>query len=322
MSGPGAGAGSPPFRGVEDRADREAGSIEAPVERPYVSVIIPTLHREEPLRRVLAFFLEAETYSPFEVIVVDQSEKHEPATVEFLDAIGSRIRLARITQKGAANARNHGAGMAAGSILVFVDDDDLPRVGFISGHVAGHQNAEIAAVCGAVLRPGASLRTMKDVSPEELARIRAHRSAPRDVDFSFECSWGSTSNLSVKTEWFWKVGGFYSRENAGVASGGLHDALFGHSLRHAGGRILYSPLPTVVMGQAETGGCRDVADYPQRRVLEIENALNFWSRIHSSRRRAIQITFRQVVIRRSVGHIAKNLWFFIHALARWSRSSE
>jgi glycosyltransferase involved in cell wall biosynthesis len=253
---------------------------------------------------------------------VDQSEKHELATVEFLDAIRSRIRLAQISRKGAANARNHGARLAAGSILLFVDDDDLPQPGFISGHVTAHQNPEIAAVCGAVLRSGSSLRTREELTPEELKKMQQHRSAPRDVDFTFECSWGSTSNLSVKTEWFLKVGGFYSRENAGVASGGLHDALFGHNLRHAGGRILYSPVPTVVMGRAETGGCRDLADSPQRRILEMENALNFWSRIHSSRRSAIQATFRQQVMKRSIVHTAKNLWLFTHAMARWYRNSE
>jgi glycosyltransferase involved in cell wall biosynthesis len=99
----------------------------ASVEAPYVSVIIPTLHSEEPLRRVLAYLLESETYSPFEVIVVDQSDRHEPATREYLAAVSARIRLLHIERKGAANARNCGARMAEGSLLLFADDDDLPQ---------------------------------------------------------------------------------------------------------------------------------------------------------------------------------------------------
>ncbi|MGH7368435.1 MAG: glycosyltransferase family 2 protein [Candidatus Rokuibacteriota bacterium] len=285
---------------------------------PYVSVIIPTLHREEPLRQVLKYFLDSESYSPFEVIVVDQSDRHEPATVEYLASINDRIRLVQITKRGAANARNHGARMARGSLLLFVDDDDLPRANFIRGHVGAHQDSGIAAVCGAVLRPGNRLRTREELTSEELATIRLHRGGLRDVDFPFECSWGSTSNLSVKAEWFSKVGGFYSHENAGVASGGLNDALFGHVLRHRGGRILYSPLPAIVIGRAETGGCRDLVDSGQRRVLELENALNFWARIGNSRVRAIQTTFRRLVIRRSIPQTATNLWAFVKALARWS----
>jgi glycosyltransferase involved in cell wall biosynthesis len=293
----------------------------ASVEAPYVSVIIPTLHREEPLRRVLTYFLESETYSPFEVIVVDQSDRHEPATREYLAAVSARIRLLQIERKGAANARNCGARMAEGSLLLFADDDDLPQAEFIRGHVEAHRDPQIAAVCGAMLHPGRQLRTEAELSPEEVTSIQ-HQGGPRDVDCFFECSWGSTCNLSVKTEWFWKVGGFYSNENAGVASGGLHDALFGQSLRQHGGRILYSPHPVVVRGRAPTGGCRDLPDSAHRRILEIENALDFWMRTRNSRLRAISITLRRLVVRRSIPQTTRNLWLFVNALARWVRSSK
>lgn len=287
---------------------------------PYVSVIIPTLNREEPLRQVLRYFVDSESYSPFEVIVVDQSESHHPATVEYLESITNRIRLAQIRRKGAANARNHGAGMAKGALLLFVDDDDLPQANFIRGHVDAHRDPELAAVCGALLRPGRQLRTKEELNPEELANIRLRKDGPRDVDFSFECSWGSSSNLSVKVEWFWKAGGFYSKENPGVASGGLHDALFGHRLGTHGGRLAYSPGPAIVMGHAETGGCRDVVDSGRRRVLELENALTFWAVIQNSRLEAIQITFRKMVLRRSLSQTTVNLWCFAKALARWCRN--
>ena len=288
---------------------------------PYVSVIIPTLNREEPLRRVLGYFVDSESYSPFEVIVVDQSDSHHPATVEYLDSIKDRIRLARIRRKGAANARNHGAGMAKGSLLLFVDDDDLPQPDFIRGHVDAHRDPALAAACGALLRPGKQRRTKEELTSEELANIRLHKDGPRDVDFSFECSWGSSSNLSVKAEWFWKAGGFYSKENPGVASGGLNDALFGYRLGKHGGRLTYSPVPAIVMGHAETGGCRDVRDSSRRRALELENALTFWSLVQHSRLRAIQITFRTMVARRSMSQTTMNLWSFATALARWSRNT-
>jgi len=38
-----------------------------------VSVIVPTLNREEPLRRTLAYFLGVDAYPSFDIIVVDQS---------------------------------------------------------------------------------------------------------------------------------------------------------------------------------------------------------------------------------------------------------
>lgn len=290
-------------------------------EAPYISVIIPTLHREEPLCRVLKYFLESEAYVPFEVIVVDQSDRHEPATLEYLASIRGKIRLVQIKRKGAANARNCGARIARGSLLLFVDDDDLPQPEFIRGHVTAHEDQRIAAVCGAMLHPGSRLRTQAELSPEELSSIQL-RDGPRDIDYVFECSWGPTCNLSVKAEWFWKSGGFYSNENPGVASGGLDDALFGQSLRQRGGRILYSPEPIVVRGRAETGGCRDVPESAHRRILEIENALNFWMRVRKSRLHAILITFRSFVVRRSIPQTVRNLCCFVSALARWVRSSK
>jgi GT2 family glycosyltransferase len=211
--------------------------------------------------------------------------------------------------------------MAKGSLLIFVDDDDLPQANFIRGHVDAHDDPGLAAVCGALLRPGRGLRTREELSSDELANIRLLKDGPREVDFSFECSWGSSSNLSVKAEWFRRVGGFYSDENPGVASGGLHDALFGHRLGKHGGRLRYSPRPAIVMGHAETGGCRDVADSGRRRVLELENALMFWAVIRRSRLQAIRIVFRKMVLRRSMSQTVVNVWCFVEALARWSRKA-
>ena len=49
-------------------------------ENPLLSVVIPTLNREKPLVTTIEYFLERETYRPFELIVVDQSDRHEPPT--------------------------------------------------------------------------------------------------------------------------------------------------------------------------------------------------------------------------------------------------
>ena len=302
------------------RPDHE-GVTEGHRTSPYVSVIIPTLNREEPLRRVLSYFVDSESYSPFEVIVVDQSPTHEPATVEYLAALNDKIRLFRIEEKGAGKARNYGAQMAKGSLLLFVDDDDLPQQNFIAGHVTAHENSELAAVSGAVLRPGNHLRTRGELNCEELDNIQVQKDGPRDVDFSYECSWGGTGNLSVKATWFWKVGGFYSKENAAVATGGLDDALFGHILHQHGGRLEYSPLPAIVLGGAETGGCRDLVDSGLRRVLELENSLTFWMLLGHSRLRAVWITLRKMVITPSMSLTLTNLWCLPRALARWVRTT-
>lgn len=309
----------------EPAAPRQSSALEkgasgkASMKSPFVSVIIPTLNREDPLRHVLRYFTESESYFPFEVIVVDQSETHEPATIEYLRSIEDKVHLVQIEKKGAGNARNYGARMAQGSILLFVDDDDLPQAHFIRGHVDAHHDPGVAAVCGAVLRSGRRLRTKEELSSEELDTILRRKDGPRDVAFSFDCIWGPTSNLSVKAEWFWKVGGFYTKEHAGVASGGLHDALFGRDLTIHGGRLRFSPLPAIVIGHAQKGGGRDLTDSDRRGVLEMANALQFWALTRNSRLVAIRITFRQMVLRRSIAKTAVNLGRFVRALIKWRR---
>lgn len=77
------------------------------MDSPFVSVIIPTLNREAPLGHVLRYFTESQSYSHFELIPVDQSEKHEPDTMEYLRSLMDKVRLVQIAKKGAGSARNH-----------------------------------------------------------------------------------------------------------------------------------------------------------------------------------------------------------------------
>lgn len=86
------------------------------------SLIVSTVGREVDLRNLLRS-LAAQTYTDFEVIVVDQSQKQGIAAVvaEFADALA--IRHVPMHGRGLSRGRNRGWAAARGEILNFPDDD-------------------------------------------------------------------------------------------------------------------------------------------------------------------------------------------------------
>ena len=93
-------------------------------EKPFVSVIIPVLNDGERLARCLAA-LEGQTYPAerFEVIVVDNGSKEDPAAIV---AKFAHAKLGREAKPSSYAARNTGIGMANGEVLAFTDSDCVP----------------------------------------------------------------------------------------------------------------------------------------------------------------------------------------------------
>ena len=91
---------------------------------PVVTVVIPTYNRLALLRATVSSVL-AQTLTDFELLVVDDGSSD--GTVEYLDGIDdARVRRISLPHTGnVARARNAGAAQATGSILTFLDSDDL-----------------------------------------------------------------------------------------------------------------------------------------------------------------------------------------------------
>lgn len=103
-----------------------------------VSVVVCTYQREETLRLTLGDILGQE-FASYEVILVDQTPRHEPATDEFLRANAARIRLIHLASANLPAARNRGIEAARGEVVVFIDDD--VRLGpDVLARIFGHFN--------------------------------------------------------------------------------------------------------------------------------------------------------------------------------------
>src|SRR4051794_17773364 len=92
------------------------------MEKPLVSVIIPTYNGSAFLGETIDSVL-AQTYSKVEVIVVNDGSTD--GTASLLAAYGDRIRTSVTANLGTAAARNEGIRLSSGSLIAFLDHDDL-----------------------------------------------------------------------------------------------------------------------------------------------------------------------------------------------------
>lgn len=90
-------------------------------QNDLISVVIPTYNGS---KYILSTVLSAlnQTYSPIEVIVVDDGSTEDIAAV--LNPVISRIKYIRQENRGPAAARNHGILMSKVSYIAFLDHDD------------------------------------------------------------------------------------------------------------------------------------------------------------------------------------------------------
>ncbi len=88
---------------------------------PKFSVIIPAYSAAATLARALDSVL-AQTWSAHEIIVVDDGSTD--ATAAVAAGYGDKIRYLRQDNAGVSAARNHGAQVASGDWLAFLDADD------------------------------------------------------------------------------------------------------------------------------------------------------------------------------------------------------
>ena len=101
---------------------------------PTVSIIIPTYNRASMLREAIQSVLD-QTYSDFEVIVVDDGSTDE--TQEVVKAFSdSRIRYIFQENGGRSKARNRALSLAQGRYIAFLDSDDLFLAGKLEKQVA------------------------------------------------------------------------------------------------------------------------------------------------------------------------------------------
>ena len=104
--------------------------------RPLVTVVVPAYNAQRTIAQTLAS-VAAQTYAPFEVIVVDDgSTDATPSIVEAAAQSGLDVRLIRGTNAGPSTARNRGIAAARGDLIAPLDADDVWHPDFLASTVA------------------------------------------------------------------------------------------------------------------------------------------------------------------------------------------
>ena len=96
---------------------------EQPHEDPLISVIIPAYNSAEFMGETLDSVF-AQTYTSFEVIVINDGSADTPELEQVLQRYPSNLRYIKQENQGAAAARNAGLRAATGDLIAFLDADD------------------------------------------------------------------------------------------------------------------------------------------------------------------------------------------------------
>jgi glycosyltransferase involved in cell wall biosynthesis len=196
-----------------------------------ISVIIPTRDGNATLGRCLASLAKS-THPPREVIVVDDCSKVDVSGI--VEPFGFKtIRLDR--PREAEYARNAGAELATGDILLFTDSDMLLQPDVlkrINDHFTKNRYAAVSGVC-----------TPETDDKKLAARYKnlwlyySYVNSPHDFD------WFILSIGAVRKEVFFELKGFKT-DYLTVSGGG--DLEFGRRLKEAGKKIR---LDTAIQGK-------------------------------------------------------------------------
>ena len=262
-----------------------------------VSVVIPTYRREQVLVDTIRY-LHALHPPADEIVIVDQSEMHEPETAAALKTWHQegRIFWIQLPRPSVTYAMNIGLMHSRGEIVLFVDDDIIPDSNLLPAHIGAHAEAHCNIVAGQVLQPG------ENVLQESLAQgeFRFCFDTRRWVQEFIGC------NFSVKRRVAIDLGGF--DENF-VRVAYRYEAEFCDRATTAGEKILFEPAASIRHLKAGAGGTRSFGEHlttvkPHHAV----GAYYFLLRARHVKKRWWQMLLRPLRAVRTRHHLRRPWW--------------
>ncbi|MBK6464685.1 MAG: glycosyltransferase [Myxococcales bacterium] len=211
----------------------------------WVSVVVANYNRPELVRRLLSELAAQSPAVPpsrFEAIVVDDGSEVDVREVVLADYPFS-LTVHRQANAGAARARQAGAELARGKVVLFLDDDMRVGPEFLEGHLALH-DAPDTVVLGQ-LRPDTDIAKMP-LFEKFFARMLSDKADSLLAGQPLRGHGVYTGNVSMDRELFLRVGGFDPQFRA------LEDEELGIRLEKAGARLLFSDRGSSLHGSDKT----------------------------------------------------------------------
>lgn len=184
-------------------------------ETRLISIIIPTYNDNNALKDCLQAIADSDT-QPAEVIVVDDAST--PPARAIVESCGYRyVRLD--TNSGQATARNIGAEIASGELLLFIDSDVVIRRDTLQKIECAYHNRDIAVYQGLA----STTPVNKGFGPKLMALKWYYM-----LQNTREASYVHSHIFSIRKSVFAEIGGFDGRFRP---PGGGEEFELGHRLR-------------------------------------------------------------------------------------------
>jgi glycosyltransferase involved in cell wall biosynthesis len=209
-----------------------------------VSLIIPTYNRDEFLIDTIKCALN-QKFEDYEVVVVDQSINHTPATLKFFEEHKAEFVYITSNIPSLTIARNLGVNSSKGEVIVMVDDDTIFNEHFISQHWNAIQSGN-DVVSGRV-EEGQQKTSKHPIWFNSWGRYSGSENCKVD---------GVTNKLagcnsSFKRKVFEAIGGFDERF---IQMANFEDADFGYRAYKAGFKIGFKASAELIHRKAYEGG--------------------------------------------------------------------
>ncbi len=190
------------------------------------SVIIPTYNSEDTIGMCLAaLYNQSINKDEYEIILVDDGSTDNTKNI----VKDFPVRYCYQENSGPASARNKGAGLAKGEIILFTDADCVPDYNWISEMIKPFKDPEVVAVKGAY-------RTLQDSIVARFAQLEF------EERFEMLKKMGSidmidTYSAAFKKGVFLKMGGF----DTGFPVANNEDTELSYRMSKEGFKMVFNP---------------------------------------------------------------------------------